>query len=185
MGHGFGAGHHQHHSRGSLSLARIDLRDLRMRLRAADDGEMQIMRRAEIIDVTSPAGDDASIFAARDRLADFFTIRRQAFFEDGERLRAAGRDFQRMQNIVVAGAPTDISRQRLARVVVAELTRSLSLKKITRAHQHASGAVTTLQCVTLHKGLLQRREFSAGCKRFGCGDPRPVRLRRQHQTGFD
>jgi hypothetical protein len=62
------AGDHREHALDGHRLRGVDLHDLRVRVRAPHDVEIEHPRQLDVVDVGAPAADEARIFLAPDRM---------------------------------------------------------------------------------------------------------------------
>src|ERR1700761_3352922 len=103
-------------------------------------------------------------------------------------LHAAGRIEHGLDDVVIAGAATDVAFEFRADGGFVELAaRSLSIMAsydVDRRHDHARGAVTALQAVIVAERRLHRMQLVALGDAFDGGDVRVRGLSGQHRAGF-
>ena len=184
MGLGFGTGHHQMHTRHVLGACGIDVLDARMGTLGAHRHCMQAVTVAVVVAVATTTGDQASVLAARERLADPGLTSRQRQIGARIGFSAARRDLHRLDDVEITGAATEVAGQRMADVVVAEGRVATLVQKSLRAHHHAGRAITALHGIAGDKGFLQGAQVAALAKRLDAGDMAAVGAHREHQAGL-
>src|SRR5579862_7842647 len=89
-----------------------------------------------------------------------------------------GAGFDRLDDVVVAGAAADIALKPSANLVLARVL--VDAQQIDRAHHHAGRAEAALKRVVLAKRCLHRMQFLALRKTFDRHHARPVHLSCEH-----
>src|SRR5262245_21121632 len=96
-------------------------------------------------------------------------------------LHGLGGGFDRLVDLLVAGAAAEVAGDRLADSFAGRI--GLALEQGFRGHQDARGAVAALRRSEVGKSGLQRMQLGAAGKAFHGLDAAPLALHRQHEAG--
>ncbi len=159
-------------------VAHVDVDDAGMGVRAAHEGRGQ-GAMAEVVEVAAPAGDQTRVLLAPDRGAEH--LRRHA--RVSARLLAAdlGGTQDGLDDVLVAGAPAEVARDGLARLVLGRLR--VLLEVCRDGGEEARRAEAALQAMTLGERLLDGAHGPDGAKPLDRGDGVGLGRHGEHQAG--
>ena len=163
-----------------LRRARVDRADVGVGVRAPEDRHVGHRLELDVVDEAAPAGDEALVLDALDALAEHVGGHLAPPQPAAPARTVARGRTDRGDDVLVAGAATEVALDRVPDLVVGRIRRAR--QQVGRRHDHPRRAEAALEAVVLPEGGLERVEPVRGGHPLDRRDRRAVRLDGEHRA---